>query len=118
MAVAAQVPCDAGREGEQRDQCAEEGHQRIGPRLVHSRCGTERAAYDLVAQGFGPGRNGPLVVAADLAGDPGAVARLVDALGADRGIASVAPANVNTAASIASVAISCGFSLLVATRAL
>ena len=66
---------------------------------------TERAAYDLVAQGFGPGRNGPLVVAADLAGDPGAVARLVDALGADRGVASVAPASVNTAAGIASVVV-------------
>lgn len=66
---------------------------------------TERAAYDLVAQGFGPGRNGPLVVAADLAGDPGVVARLVEALGADRGVASVAPASVNTAAGIASVVV-------------
>ena len=66
---------------------------------------TERAAYDTVAQGFGPGRNGPLVVAADLAGDPGVVARLVNALGADRGVASVAPANVNTTAGIASVVV-------------
>jgi putative drug exporter of the RND superfamily len=66
---------------------------------------TERAAYDLVAQGFGPGRNGPLVVAAELEGDPGVVARLVDALGADRGVATVAPANVNTAAGIASVVV-------------
>ena len=31
---------------------------------------TERRAYDLVAQGFGPGSNGPLVVAVDTAGDP------------------------------------------------
>ena len=29
---------------------------------------TERRAYDLVAEGFGPGTNGPLVVAVDLAG--------------------------------------------------
>ena len=31
---------------------------------------TERRAYDLIAEGFGPGANGPLVVAVDLAGDP------------------------------------------------
>ncbi len=29
---------------------------------------TGRQAYDLLAQGFGPGFNGPLVVAADLQG--------------------------------------------------
>ncbi len=66
---------------------------------------TERAAHDLVAQGFGPGHNGPLVVAAYLDGDPGVVVPLVDALRADRGVASVAPANVNTAAGIASVVV-------------
>jgi RND superfamily putative drug exporter len=52
---------------------------------------TERQAYDLVAQGFGPGRNGPLVIAIDTASDSAAVPRLVDALGRDRGIATVAP---------------------------
>jgi RND superfamily putative drug exporter len=31
---------------------------------------TERRAYDLVAAGFGPGANGPLVIAVDVAGDP------------------------------------------------
>ena len=31
---------------------------------------TERRAYDLVAEGFGPGANGPLVIAVDVAGDP------------------------------------------------
>ena len=31
---------------------------------------TERRAYDLVAQAFGPGTNGPLVVAVDTAGTP------------------------------------------------
>ena len=31
---------------------------------------TERQAYDLVAQGFGPGSNGPVVVAVDIAEDP------------------------------------------------
>ena len=50
---------------------------------------TERQAYDLVAQGFGPGSNGPLVIAVDIAGDPTVVDPLVDAVSADPGIASV-----------------------------
>ena len=57
---------------------------------------TERQAYDLVAQGFGPGRNGPLVVAVDLAADPAAVGPLIDAIRADRGIASVAAPRVGS----------------------
>jgi RND superfamily putative drug exporter len=36
---------------------------------------TERRAYDLIAQAFGPGRNGPLVVAVDIAEDPSVVER-------------------------------------------
>ncbi|NEA34338.1 MMPL family transporter [Streptomyces sp. SID13031] len=51
---------------------------------------TERRAYDLVAEGFGPGANGPLVIAVDLAGDPGILQPLQTAISADRGIASVA----------------------------
>ena len=35
---------------------------------------TERRAYDLVADGFGPGINGPLVIAVDIDEDPRAVA--------------------------------------------
>jgi RND superfamily putative drug exporter len=50
---------------------------------------TERQAYDLVAQGFGPGSNGPVVIAVDLAGDPAVVRSLVEAVMADPGIASV-----------------------------
>jgi RND superfamily putative drug exporter len=50
---------------------------------------TERQAYDLVAQGFGPGSNGPVVVAVDTAGDPAVIDPLVKALRADPGIASV-----------------------------
>jgi RND superfamily putative drug exporter len=34
---------------------------------------TTRKSYDLLAEGFGPGFNGPLLVAVDLAGDPNAV---------------------------------------------
>ncbi len=52
---------------------------------------TERRAYDLVAQAFGPGTNGPLVVAVDTAGDPTVPGRLATAVAADPGIASVAP---------------------------
>ncbi|MGA9345937.1 MAG: MMPL family transporter, partial [Nocardioidaceae bacterium] len=55
---------------------------------------TERQAYDLIADGFGPGATGPMVVAVDVAGDPSVVAPLVRALTADPGVASavVAPA--------------------------
>ncbi len=66
---------------------------------------TERRAYDLVARGFGPGRNGPLVIAVDLAGDPGALVPLARALAADPGIAEVSRPTVNQAAGIASLVV-------------
>ncbi|MFI1104337.1 MMPL family transporter [Streptomyces melanogenes] len=62
---------------------------------------TERRAYDLVAEGFGPGTNGPLVIAADPSGDPGVVDRLVATVAADPGIASVAPTHIDRATGIA-----------------
>ncbi len=68
---------------------------------------TERVAYDLVADGFGPGINGPLVVAVDLAAnqddDAAVVSRLLQAIAADAGIAAVAPADVDEAAGIATI---------------
>ncbi|MEU9944553.1 MMPL family transporter [Streptomyces lavendulae] len=64
---------------------------------------TERRAYDLVAEGFGPGTNGPVVIAADPAGDPGVLDRLVGAVAADPGIASVAPARVDRDTGIATL---------------
>ncbi|MFF9909245.1 MMPL family transporter [Streptomyces sp. NPDC013457] len=66
---------------------------------------TERRAYDLVAEGFGPGTNGPLVIAADPTGDPGALDRLVGAVAADPGIASVAPTHVDRATGIATLVV-------------
>lgn len=66
---------------------------------------TERRAYDLVAEGFGPGTNGPLVIAADPAGDPGVLDRLVGAVAADPGIASVAPTHVDRATGIATLVV-------------
>ncbi|GAA1411868.1 MMPL family transporter [Kitasatospora putterlickiae] len=66
---------------------------------------TERRAYDLVAEGFGPGTNGPLVIAADPAGDPGVLDRLVATVAADPGIASVAPTHVDRATGIATLVV-------------
>jgi putative drug exporter of the RND superfamily len=64
---------------------------------------TERRAYDLVAKGFGPGLNGPLVIAVDISDDTGVVGPLSDAIGADPGIAAVSPADVNTTAGVATL---------------
>ncbi|MFE2555047.1 MMPL family transporter [Streptomyces sp. NPDC059352] len=71
--------------------------------LPHSR--TERRAYDLVAEGFGPGTNGPLVIAADPAGDPGVLDRLVATVAADPGIASVAPTRIDRASGVATLVV-------------
>jgi putative drug exporter of the RND superfamily len=52
---------------------------------------TSRRAYDLVARGFGPGANGPLVVAVDTTGQDSAAAAqsLADELALTRGVARV-----------------------------
>jgi len=49
---------------------------------------TERQAYDLIADGFGPGAISPMVIAIDTAGDGGAEARVTQALSDDPGIVS------------------------------
>ena len=64
---------------------------------------TERRAYDLVAEGFGPGINGPLVIAVDISADPTVVRPLREAVEADQGIAAVAPPQVNTDAGVATL---------------
>ena len=64
---------------------------------------TERRAYDLVAAGFGPGINGPLVIAVDISKDPSVVGPLLGAVGADEGIAAVAPPEVNAEAGVATL---------------
>ena len=60
---------------------------------------TTRQAYDLLAEGFGPGFNGPLVIAADLSGPraPAGIARLGARLGRVPGVASAGPPVVNAA---------------------
>jgi putative drug exporter of the RND superfamily len=58
---------------------------------------TTRAAYELVSRGFGPGANGPLLLAADLRA-PGAsdrLAALVERLRAERGVAFVSEPRTN-----------------------
>ncbi|WP_030176877.1 MMPL family transporter [Spirillospora albida] len=55
---------------------------------------THRQAYDLLAEGFGPGHNAPLLLVADLRRpgvDAGTVAALSERLAADPGIAAVGP---------------------------
>ncbi len=58
---------------------------------------TTRQAYDLLAEGFGPGTNGPLTVVARLdgAGDRLAVDQLAQALRTTKGVASTGPAVFN-----------------------
>jgi RND superfamily putative drug exporter len=64
---------------------------------------TERRAYDLVAGGFGPGANSPLLVVVDTAGDVNVIDPLVAAVAADRGIAGVAPPVVDAETGVATV---------------
>ena len=58
---------------------------------------TLRRSYDLLAEGFGPGFNGPLVLAVDLSGttsDDAALAAIESAVKADPGVAEASPAVV------------------------
>jgi RND superfamily putative drug exporter len=64
---------------------------------------TERKAYDLVADGFGPGINGPLVIAVDVSADSTVLDPLVTAISGDPGIAAVAPPMVNAEAGVATL---------------
>lgn len=59
---------------------------------------TTRQAYDLLAEGFGPGVNGPLTLVAGLDGadDRVALDQLPAALSATRGVASVSPVTYNS----------------------
>jgi RND superfamily putative drug exporter len=58
---------------------------------------TTRHAYELLAQGFGPGFNGPLQVVASLprAGDAAALAQISARLRASRDVASVSPVRLS-----------------------
>ncbi|WP_221348478.1 MMPL family transporter [Streptomyces beigongshangae] len=61
---------------------------------------TERRAYDALAEGFGPGFNGPLTIVVDAEGDSdpkGAVEAVAEEIGATKGVVSVSPAQFNEA---------------------
>ncbi|MEI5524447.1 MMPL family transporter [Streptomyces brasiliscabiei] len=61
---------------------------------------TERRAYDALAEGFGPGFNGPLTIVVDAKGADdakGAADTIAEEIGATKGIVSVSPARFNEA---------------------
>ncbi len=65
---------------------------------------TTRKAYDLMADGYGPGTNGPFQVALETNGDPdadAAVTAVGKALAAESGVASVGPAVTNDGGDLA-----------------
>jgi len=64
---------------------------------------TERRAYDLIADGFGPGANGPLVIAVDVSQDASVVTPLAEAVAADPGITSVGDPIVDLKAGVATL---------------
>jgi putative drug exporter of the RND superfamily len=66
---------------------------------------TTRQAYDLLAEGFGPGFNGPLLVTVDQGEAPGAADRLARAFRETPGVESVAKPNVNDAGDTAVITV-------------
>ena len=64
---------------------------------------TERRAYDLVAEGFGPGANSPLVIAVAIADDPGAVEALRAGIESDAGVVAVAAPAIDADAGVATL---------------
>ncbi|MGA0121460.1 MAG: MMPL family transporter [Gaiellales bacterium] len=58
---------------------------------------TQRVAYDWLAEGFGPGFNGPLLIAVDTKGDSAAVERLQQAIASADGVAFATPPIPNEA---------------------
>jgi RND superfamily putative drug exporter len=66
---------------------------------------TTRKAYDLTAKGFGPGFNGPFLVAVDQKSDPGAADQLAKTLSETDGVAATSPAIVNETGDTAQVVV-------------
>jgi RND superfamily putative drug exporter len=56
---------------------------------------TSRRAYDLLAEGFGPGFNGPIPIVVDVNGDPQAPQRISDGVQGVPGVASVGEPQLN-----------------------
>ncbi|MCW2917989.1 MAG: hypothetical protein JWN52_6057 [Actinomycetia bacterium] len=67
---------------------------------------TTRVAYDVVASEYGPGANGPMLVAVDLRMVPvSSLDRLAARLRSERGVASVAPPAINRAGDAAVISV-------------
>jgi RND superfamily putative drug exporter len=68
---------------------------------------TTRRAYDLLAKGFGPGFNGPVLLATELSGatTEASLTSFTNALKSDPDVAFVSPANLNPAANAAVVSV-------------
>jgi len=64
---------------------------------------TARRAYDLLAEGFGPGFNGPIPIVVDVKGDEGAPQRVYDGVRGLDDVASVAKPQFNKAKTVAIV---------------
>jgi RND superfamily putative drug exporter len=64
---------------------------------------TARRAYDLLAEGFGPGFNSPIPIVVDVNGDPGAPDRIYDRVQRLDGVASVGEPQLNDEETVAIV---------------
>jgi RND superfamily putative drug exporter len=64
---------------------------------------TARRAYDLLAEGFGPGFNGPIPIVVDVNGDPQAPQRVYDGVQGLEGVASVGEPQFNDPKTVAIV---------------
>ena len=64
---------------------------------------TARRAYDLLAEGFGPGFNGPIPIVIDVNSDPEAPQRVYDGVQRVEGVASVGEPQFNDAKTVAIV---------------
>ena len=64
---------------------------------------TARRAYDLLAEGFGPGFNGPIPIVVDVNGDEGAAQRVYEGVQGIEGVASVGEPQFNDAKTVALV---------------
>jgi len=64
---------------------------------------TSRRAYDLLAEGFGPGFNGPIPIVVDVNSDPQAPQRIFDGVQGLRGVASVGEPQLNDEETVAIV---------------
>ena len=64
---------------------------------------TSRRAYDLLAQGFGPGFNGPIPIVVDVNGDAGVPKKIHDGVEGLKGVASVGDPQLNDEKTVAIV---------------